>query len=455
MSYSATANSPLFYGAQANSNSKSQQAYDKELKASHHLIRNNPVVRVGALRFRASCIGNGAKPVFDSKLYPDEFIEEFKYWMDYCDFHEQSNFAGVQALATLTAVVEGRAFIVRRRTIDRVPLRLEVVSPLAQASNLEKSGKNSYIKSGILYSKNGKVQKYAFYKLPPDHDDFDEESVNWISASDVIDLKDIHHPGQSTAQPWITAGADFAQQYKDNQTVEIKSRMKRQAQQVYALRDSDTSQNVSLPGSVNNSPPKKKLVHKAGGVTILDGVKDIKTASPPEMSGNYQEHNNQVLRMIAGLLGITYETLTGDLTQVNYSSIRAGMINHRLFIGQLRTITLEPAFNKVIGWFCEAWQLTLYPDLDDYFDNPYKYTMPTFIWPEWEEIDPLKAAKALALELNSDITSMEKVANSRGATLNQHLDSVERSKDAINKRGLSKDESFNASDDVKDDADDS
>jgi len=451
LSYSTIAKSPLFSDAELHDNEKSEQALLKEITASHHLMRNNPLLRVGATRFRASCIGGGAKPVFNPKLFDADFITSFNEWTLYCDFEGNTNFAGIQALAVITMLIDGSAFIIRRRTLNIVPLQLQVVSPLSLASGLEKPGKGAYIRGGILYAKNGKVKKYAFYKLARDHPEFDEESVNWIPAADVIHLRDVIHAGQTTAQPWIAAGGDFAKQYKDNQTVEIKSRMKRTAQQVFAMKESDGNQQNSNKPANNNAP--QKLVHKVGDVTVLNGVKDIKTASTPEMAGNYQEHNNQVLRMIAGLLGITYEMLTGDLTQVNYSSIRAGMINHRRFIGQLRDIVLGPAFNRILGWFIDAYQLKTVTELPGYFDNPYSYLNPQWIWPEWEEIDPLKAAKALVLEVDNHIKSLEEVSNGRGQTLDQHLDSVQRSNDALKERGITNATSA-AVDDELTDADD-
>ena len=449
--YSNVAESALFSNAELHDNEKSEQALRKEITASHDLMRNNPLLAIGGRRFRASCIGGGAKPVFDPTLFDDDFSKAWQEWNLYCDFNENTNFAGIQALAVVTMLMEGSAFIVRRRTLNHIPLQLQVVSPLSHASELEKPGKGSYIRGGILYAKNGKVKKYAFYKLPRDHPEFDEDSVNWLPASDVIHLRDVIHAGQSTAQPWISAGADFAKQYKDNQTVETKSRMKRQGQQVFALRDNPPTQNKGAPGT---AAVQEKLVVKAGGVTFLNNVKDIKTASPAEIAGNYQEHNNQVLRMIAGLLGITFEMLTGDLTQVNYSSIRAGMINHRRFIGQLRDIVLEPAFNRILSWFIEAYQLQTAKELPGYFDNPYQYLDPTWVWPEWEEVDPLKAAKALVLEVQNDIKSLEEVANGRGKTLDQHLDSVERSNKALEERGINKNEASTESDDERTNAND-
>ena len=147
------------------------------------------------------------------------------------------------------------------------------------------------------------------------------------------------------------------------------------------------------------------------------------------------------------------EMLTGDLTQVNYSSIRAGMINHRRFVSQLRAIVLEPAYNRILGWFIEAFNLSGIAQIADYFDNPYPYLSPSWIWPEWEEIDPLKAAKALVLEVNNHINSLEDVANSRGKTLDQHLDSVQRSKQAKEERGLN-DAPSDSADDERPYADD-
>jgi lambda family phage portal protein len=451
LSYSNVASSALFSDAELHDNEKSEQALRKEITASHHLLRNNPLLRVGTSRFRASCIGGGAKLVFDPKLFPEEFIQAFKEWTLYCDFDDNTNFAGTQALGVTTMLLDGTGFIIRRRTLDNIPLQIQIVSPLSLASELEKPGKGSYIRGGILYAKNGKVKKYAFYKLPRDHPEFDEESVNWLPAADVISLRDIIHTGQTTAQPWISAGGDFAKQYKDNQTVEIKSRMKRIGQQVFALKEGAVSQNQGAP-SVNKAP--EKLVHKAGGVTFLNGVRELKTASPAEIAGNYQEHNNQVLRMIAGLLGITYEQLTGDLTQVNYSSIRAGMINHRRFIEQLREIVLEPAFNRILGWFIEAYHLKTGTELPGYFENPYKYLDPQWIWPEWEEIDPLKAAKALVLEVDNHIKSLEEVSNGRGKTLDQQLDGVKRSQDALNERNIAYASPVTADDELPDANDD-
>jgi hypothetical protein len=45
---------------------------------------------------------------------------------------------------------------------------------------------------------------------------------------------------------------------------------------------------------------------------------------------------------------VPYELLTGDLSQVNYSSIRAGLVEFRRQIDAVHDLDLEPALSVVV-----------------------------------------------------------------------------------------------------------
>jgi lambda family phage portal protein len=62
---------------------------------------------------------------------------------------------------------------------------------------------------------------------------------------------------------------------------------------------------------------------------ILEPGEDIKFSDPADVGGSYAEFLRMQFRAVAAAMGITYEQLTGDLTGVNYSSIRAGMLEFR------------------------------------------------------------------------------------------------------------------------------
>ena len=59
--------------------------------------------------------------------------------------------------------------------------------------------------------------------------------------------------------------------------------------------------------------------------------KDIKF-NQPAATGGHGEYKRASLHTISAGFGIAYELLTGDLSQVNYSSIRAGLVETALML---------------------------------------------------------------------------------------------------------------------------
>ena len=66
-----------------------------------------------------------------------------------------------------------------------------------------------------------------------------------------------------------------------------------------------------------------------GTLQILEPGEDIKFSDPADVGGSYGEFLRTQFRAVAAAIGVTYEQLTGDLSGVNYSSIRAGLLEFR------------------------------------------------------------------------------------------------------------------------------
>ena len=66
-----------------------------------------------------------------------------------------------------------------------------------------------------------------------------------------------------------------------------------------------------------------------GTMQFLEPGEDVTFSQPADVGLSYAEFMRQQFRAVAAAMGITYEMLTGDLTQVNYSSIRAGLLEFR------------------------------------------------------------------------------------------------------------------------------
>jgi capsid protein len=133
-----------------------------------------------------------------------------------------------------------------------------------------------------------------------------------------------------------------------------------------------------------------KLFASHPTMQFLEPGEDVRFSQPGDVGGTYEAFMRQQLRSIAVGMGITYEQLTGDLSGVNYSSIRAGlvefrrriaMIQHHLMVFQL----CRPVWNR---WFELA---ILSNQLPLNADTKVKWIPQGFDW-----VDPLKDIIAYA-----------------------------------------------------------
>ena len=80
-----------------------------------------------------------------------------------------------------------------------------------------------------------------------------------------------------------------------------------------------------------------------GMVEYLKPGQDIKFNNPPA-AGGYREYKMTELQGIMAGIGLPYELGTGDMSQVNYSSWRGGMLGFRNTVEAFRWLTLIPLF---------------------------------------------------------------------------------------------------------------
>jgi capsid protein len=122
-----------------------------------------------------------------------------------------------------------------------------------------------------------------------------------------------------------------------------------------------------------------------------------------------------------------YELLTGDLSQVNYSSIRAGLVEFRRLIDAVQWQIFIPILCQPIwNWFCEAaWAAGKLPRPD----IGVEWSPPRF-----EAVDPLKDAMADLLAMRSGTMTLAQAISRQGhnpdavlaeiAAMNARLDAL-------------------------------
>ena len=147
---------------------------------------------------------------------------------------------------------------------------------------------------------------------------------------------------------------------------------------------------------------------------LLPG-EDVKFSDPADVGGQYAEFMRVQLRAIAMGLGLTYEQFTGDLTGVNYSSIRAGMVEFRRRMEQLQRMVLIHQLCRPIWtrWMDQA-VLSGALDLPDYGNRRREYLAVKWIPQGWQWADPQKEFNAIIWAIHAGLVSRAEAVSTYG-----------------------------------------
>lgn len=142
------------------------------------------------------------------------------------------------------------------------------------------------------------------------------------------------------------------------------------------------------------------------------------------------------LRGVASSLGVSYNTLTSDLEGVNYSSIRAGLLEEREVWKALQRWMIEhfcePVFEAWLELELLAGRMGTLP-----FSKFWKFNAPEFRGRRWPWVDPKKDAEAAILRIRAGLTSQRDEIAEGGGDRNDVFTAQKSDKDEAKALGLS------------------
>ena len=155
-----------------------------------------------------------------------------------------------------------------------------------------------------------------------------------------------------------------------------------------------------------------------GTLQLLEPGEDVKFSQPADVGGSYSEFMRQQFRAVAAAMGITYEQLTGDLTQVNYSSIRAGLVEFRRRCEALQHGVIVHQLCRPVwrAWMTQAvleGRLQL-PGFVRDDERRRAYLACKWIPQGWQWVDPQKEFNAMLTALRAGLMSRSEAVSSFG-----------------------------------------
>ncbi len=378
------------------------------------LVRNNPIAAQAVQVLVNNIVGTGIRP---RAATPDPALNRqvddlWRRWAARCDDHGHTDFHGVLCLAVREMIEGGEVFAVARyrRGAHARDLRLRI--ELREADHLDSArfdnrADGTRISQGIETDRDGRRVAYWMF---PDHPGHNDPIVNHRLESVRLRAQDVAHlferqRVQSRGVPWGTPAMRAIRDVDDWQTAELV-RKKTEACLVGIVFGADEDQQSIAP-VIEDGMGNRVEQFEPGLIAYARGGKDIKFNQPASTAGVYEWHRTQ-LHIIAAGFRVPYALMTGDLSQANFSSTRAGLNEFRRMVEQIQWQTVIPMFCEPIWrWFIkEAQSQGLLPDGVEILAE----------WgpPKFESVNPLQDVQADLLEVRSGFSTLPQQIARRG-----------------------------------------
>lgn len=403
---------------------------------SRDLIRNNPYANRASQLIPANVVGKGIQANIqvvgnNAEAKKKKLQDLWNQWILECDLEGKLNFAAMQFLMLRSTVGDGEV-LCRKRLVKGgvLPLKLQLLESdfLDMNMVLQSNNGSNKIIQGIEIDQYGRKVAYHMYESHPGSMGVESTLGNAyklqrITADDVIHMFRTERPGQLRGIPWFAPVMIRLRDFDDFEDAQLM-RQKIAACFSVFIRDIDAD---SATNSTNENGENLGDKVSPGTIEFLPSGKSVEFANPPGVQG-YGEYSQNALRGIATGLGVSYEALTGDLSQVNFSSGRMGWIEFGRNIDAWRENIINNDFNaKVFQWFLEACTLVGI--------NTDGVTA-TWVAPAREMIDPVKETEAKVAGIKAGLLSFSDAIRGNGKDPATHMKELADDIKALDSLGL-------------------
>ena len=403
---------------------------------ANYLYNNDPFIRgaIDTLLNRAIGAGSVVQARTRDEQFNDRAERLFASWGYSADYYRQYHFGDIQRLALLKLFLDGGVFF--HKVVDlnneTVPFALEILeySRLAPTGTPQKKGNVIY--HGIEVSKEGRVVAYHFYKNPVDVPTTSYEVVR-VPAEDIIHFSPFRRPHQLLGIPLITPAIPYAYHLAEILEAELINAKVSASFGVVIKKNNPYAEVSALP---TNEQGQREIEIAPGMVEFLEPGEDIEVIDPKRPGNTFDDFVKIILRGIGKSIGLSYEQISGDKSEVNYSSARHSELELRDYLQPLRKALeryfLKPVYQEFVKWAVSLGHLNVQGGIKDWKN----WTAHRWIHKGYEWVDPQKEAKAKELELKLGLTTLADEAASRGKDWKELIDQRAKEVEYLKSKGI-------------------
>ena len=395
---------------------------------SRDLTRNNPFAARAVQVLVNNTVGGGVlgQCKSRSKTREQRWNAAWENWAktpSLCDYDNRADFWGLQALVFRTVVESGECLI--RKRIDptaEFPLKLQVLEPdfIDDATKDGLTEDGGYIRQGIEYNVRDQRVAYHLHRQHPGDriTALHKYETVRVPADEIIAVFRRDRPGQGRGVPW---GASVISRLRDFDDFSDAQLLKQKISACFTgfVIDSESQDTGGTPPLAESLEP--------GSIEILPAGKDVRFASPPSV-GEFDQFSRAMLLQIAAGYGITYEALTSDLSNANYSSARMGHLEFSRNVDcWQKQILVAQMLGPIWNWFKQSAEIIG----DDPMDVRMQWTPA-----RRELIDPQKEVGAIIEAVRGGLMSLSEAIRRSGYEPGEVMAEIARDAAMLDELGL-------------------
>lgn len=350
-----------------------------------------------------------------------------------CTVTGDMDWVGVQRMALRSVARDGNVFIRRLKNFGNpfgFALQLFESDYLDINYNASLPGGN-IVRMGVEFDQyRRRVAYYFFTKHPGDIGIVGQNSQHRTryAASEITHLFARERIGQTIGMPWIVSSIKALNMLAGYEEAELVA----------------ARVGASKMGFIENATPEDWPGPRDGGKNVTDAEPGtFENLDPGQRFVPWDpQHPNQAygafvsgqLHRIGAGVGLSYHTLSGDLTQVNYSSARIGRMEDLETYKMIQGWLISDLITDVFTDFLESALLTQQIKLPAAGFN--KFNAPDWKPRRWPYVDPEKDIAAAKAAIRIGITSQRAVIAEGGGDINETFADQEADQKLAEEKGL-------------------
>lgn len=348
--------------------------------------------------------------------------EEWRKWKraDSCHTAGKMTFSQIERHLVRAAARDGEVFvrmITQRFGRSKIPLALEILEADLLDENYNGTAANgNEIRMGVEVDRWMRPVAYYFYERHPG--DYQQTKLNVeprrrIPADEVIHLGrfEDERSGTTRCVPWFDSALTRLRHMSGYEEAEVIA-ARASACQMGFITTPDPDFEPADPNEVVDFERVDNF--EPGKITTLAPGEQFQSFSPSRPSGLLDPFMRFMLRGVAAGIGTSYESLSKDYSQSNYSSSRLALLDDRDTWRELQSWMIETFHQRVFERFIMLGVLAGVFAFTGYEQDPEAFSMPRWIPRGWSWIDPSKEIAAFKMAVRSGFMTMADVVAQNG-----------------------------------------